>query len=68
MTLGNAAAAGVRLVVWCQACGRQTEPDRAETAERYGADTSVREWRALLVCSGCGSRQVDFVATSIEPR
>jgi hypothetical protein len=28
----------VRLIVWCKACGRQTEPDPAEQAARYGAD------------------------------
>jgi hypothetical protein len=36
MTLGNAAAAEVRLIVWCKGCGRQVEPDPAEMAERYG--------------------------------
>ena len=26
MRLGNAAAARVRLIMWCKACGRQVEP------------------------------------------
>jgi hypothetical protein len=30
MTLGNAAAARVRLVVWCKACGYRSEPDPTE--------------------------------------
>jgi hypothetical protein len=30
MTLGSAARAGLRLVVWCRACGHQAEPDPAE--------------------------------------
>jgi hypothetical protein len=30
MTLGNAAAARVRLIVWCWACRHQVEPDPAE--------------------------------------
>ena len=30
MTLGNAAAARVRLIVWCKACSHQVEPDPAE--------------------------------------
>ena len=30
MTLGNAAAARVRLIVWCKACGHQDEPDAAD--------------------------------------
>ena len=38
MTLGNAAAARVRLIVWCRHCGRQVEPDPAEMAGRYGAE------------------------------
>jgi hypothetical protein len=56
MTLGNAARAGVRLILWCRECGRQ--PDPAEMAERYGTDTAVPDWRDRLVCSGCGDRQV----------
>jgi hypothetical protein len=36
MTLGNAAAAQVRLIVWCLDCRHQAEPDPAEMAERYG--------------------------------
>jgi hypothetical protein len=30
MTLGNAAAACVRLIVWCLDCQHQVEPDPAE--------------------------------------
>jgi len=41
MTLGNAAAAQVRLIVWCKACGHQVEPDPAVMAILYGAETSV---------------------------
>jgi hypothetical protein len=41
MTLGNAAAARVRLVVWCKACQHQVEPDAAEQSERYGAEMPV---------------------------
>jgi hypothetical protein len=58
-----AAAAGVRLIVWCKACRHQVEPDPAEMAARYGAETSVLEWRDRLVCSRCGGREVDMVAT-----
>jgi hypothetical protein len=63
---GNAAEAGVRLIVWCRECGRQVEPDPAEMAERYGAETAVLDLRDRLVCSGCGSRQVEFVVTGTE--
>jgi hypothetical protein len=37
-------------------------------AERYGANTAVPEWRERLVCSECGSRDVDMVVTRIERR
>jgi hypothetical protein len=30
MTLGVAAAASVRLIVWCKECQHQVEPDPAE--------------------------------------
>ena len=43
MTLGSAAAAGVRPVVWCRDCGRQVEPDPTEHARRYGAGTTVHK-------------------------
>ena len=62
MTLGNAARAGVRLLVWCKQCQHQVEPDPVEQAQRYGAEMPVPEWRERLVCSACGSRDVDMVA------
>ena len=63
MTLGNAAAARVRLIVWCKECRHQVEPDPAEQAERYGAETTVPDWRDRLVCSACGGRDIDMVCT-----
>jgi hypothetical protein len=66
MTLGNAAAARVRLMVWCKACGHRAEPDPAEIAQRYGAETVVLDWRDRLVCSRCGGRNVDMVVTGTE--
>jgi hypothetical protein len=68
MTLGNAAAARVRLIVWCKACRHQVEPDAAEMARQYGAGTSVLDWRDRLVCSRCGSRAIDMVVTGTERR
>jgi hypothetical protein len=49
MTLGNAAAAHVRLIVWCKACGHQVEPDPTQMARQYGSGTSVLDWRDRLV-------------------
>jgi hypothetical protein len=51
MTLGNAAIARARLIVWCKACQHQVKPDPAEMAARCGADTPVLDWRERLVCS-----------------
>jgi Zn finger protein HypA/HybF involved in hydrogenase expression len=67
-TLGSSAAAGVRLIVWCRDCGHQVEPDPAEQAERYGAETTVIEWAERLSCSKCGSRQIDMVVSGTERR
>src|SRR5216684_4617490 len=58
MTLGSAAAAGVRLIVWCWDCRHQVEPDPAEHSIRYGPQTAVLDWKARLVCAGCCSRDV----------
>jgi hypothetical protein len=41
MTLGNAAAARVRLIVWCLDCRHQVETNPSAMAERYGAEMSV---------------------------
>jgi hypothetical protein len=68
MALGNAAAAKVRLIIWCKACQHQVEPDPAEMAARYGADTSVLDWRERLVCSRCGGRQADMVVSGTKRR
>jgi hypothetical protein len=88
MTLGNAAAARVRLIVWClpfgephgfagcRECRYQVEPaaaslraaeggtsaDPAEKAERYGPETLFPNGERL-VCSRCGSHDVDAVVT-----
>ena len=51
MTLGNAAAAHARLIVWCNECRHQIEPDPAEMPAQYGAGTPALDWRERLVCS-----------------
>jgi Zn finger protein HypA/HybF involved in hydrogenase expression len=66
MTLGNAAAARVRLIVWCKECGRRVEPDPAEQARRYGVEMAVPDWHKRLVCGECGSHNVDMVVTGTE--
>jgi hypothetical protein len=54
MTLGNAAAARVRLIVWCKACGHRVEPDPAEQARRHRQGAAIPGGRERLVCSACG--------------
>ena len=68
MTLGNAAAAHVRLIVWCLDCRHQAEPDPAEMAELHGGETTVPDWHKRLVCSRCGSRRVNMVVTGTGRR
>jgi hypothetical protein len=60
MTLGRAAAAGIRIIIWRKACQHQVEP---ALARRYGAEMPVLDWRERLVCSRCGSREIDMVLT-----
>jgi hypothetical protein len=55
MTLGNAVAAKVRLIVWFLDCRHQIEADPAKAAERYGAEMTVPDWQARLMCSKCRS-------------
>ena len=35
LTLGQATAAQVRLIVWCRACQHRFEPDNAELVEQH---------------------------------
>ena len=65
-TLGSTAKAHLRLIVWCKNCRHQVEPDPAEMAERYGAETTVPDWVKRLVCGQCGSRNVDFVVSGTK--
>jgi hypothetical protein len=63
LTLGQAIAARDRLIVWCTACQYRVEPDITELVARHGAETTVIDWNARLVCSQCGERRADFVVT-----
>jgi rubredoxin len=68
MTLGTAAAAAqVRLIVWCKAYQHQVEPDPAQMGAHM-ADTRFSIGRERMVCSECGSRKADFVVTRTERR
>jgi len=63
LVLRQAAAAQVRLIVWCKACNHQAEPDVPGQVARYGAALAVPEWAARLRCSACGGSEIDFVVS-----
>jgi hypothetical protein len=80
MTLGGAAAAGVRFIVWYLECRYQVKPataspraakggtsaDPSEMAERYGPETPVPYWRERLLCSRCGGHDTDMVVSGTK--
>lgn len=68
MTLGGAAAAQVRFIVWCKGCAHQVELDPAEMAARYGADTPVPDWAERLVWGKYGSRNVNMLVSGTKRR
>jgi hypothetical protein len=66
LTLGQALASHLRLIVWCKSCGHQVEPDVAEQVAHHGSTMAVVDWAVRLVCSRCGSRQADFVVSGAQ--
>ena len=68
-TLGRVARAEIiRITVRCKDCRHQVEPNPAEQMRRYGAETTIPERAARLVCSQCGSHNTDFVLTGALPK
>jgi hypothetical protein len=61
VTLGNVAKTSLQLIVWCKVCRHQNATDPADVADLYGPDTPLRAWRERLVCSRCGSRDVEML-------
>jgi hypothetical protein len=51
VTLGQAVAAKVRLIVWCKACLHRFEPETAELAEQHGDATTVPAWARRVRCT-----------------
>ena len=54
--------AGVRDAAGLPAIGRRVPPHHRRGRQRRSA-TTVLDWRKRLVCSNCGSRQIDMVVT-----
>jgi hypothetical protein len=63
MTLGNAAAAQVRLIVWCGDCGHQVELAPAELSQKLGVEFPVPEITRRLRCSQCNGHTVQMVVS-----
>jgi hypothetical protein len=63
LTLGQALAAHVRLIVWCKNCNHRAEPDVATQVAQHGAGMTVIDWARLLRCTECGEWDADFVVT-----
>jgi len=57
LTLGQALAAHVRLIVWCKSCSHRAEPDIATQVAQNGAGMTVIDWARLLRCTECGERE-----------
>jgi hypothetical protein len=68
MTLGNAAAARVRLIVWCNECGHRGEIDPADLAGRLGEAFPVPQIPSRLRCGACEGRRVSFVVSGTAGR
>jgi len=60
-TLGSTLTAGARIVVTCRRCGHEAEAHLKRHILRHGAELSLPEWGARLVCSQCDSRRIDFM-------
>src|SRR5205085_7920516 len=63
LTLGQALAAHVRLIVWCRRCNHRADPDIAVQVAQHGPLLPVLDWARLLRCMECGARDTDFVVT-----
>src|SRR5207237_7192746 len=67
LTLGQALAAHVRLIVWCKSCNHRANPDIAAQVAQHGSGLSVIDWARLLRCTECTARDADFVVAGGEP-
>ena len=63
MTLGVAAAAGVRLIVWCKDCQHQVEPGPRGDGPAIRQSDLGSQWRERLVCSRSRAGMCDKAAT-----
>jgi hypothetical protein len=55
LMLGYCPATRVWLIAWCKQCQHQVEPDPAEMAARYGAETPGLDWRKCWSVPGAAA-------------
>jgi hypothetical protein len=65
MTPGDAAAC-VRFIVWCRNAAIRSRPIPPRWRLDTGAETPILDWRDRLVCSKCGSREIDMLVTGAK--
>ena len=66
MTLAQALAAHVRLIVWCKSCNHRAEPDLATQVAQHGAGMPVPDWARLLRCTECKGAGCGFCRQRCE--
>lgn len=66
-TLGTSLKAQVAVIVTCKVCRHQVTVDLAQHVARHGAGLTLIEWATRLVCSDCGSHDVEFVVAGYRP-
>ena len=60
ITLGQAVAAHVRLIVWCKNCNHKADPDITAMVAHHGSGMTVIDWARLLRCTESGARDADL--------
>ena len=65
-TLASSLRAHVDLVCTGRDCLHQATPDLVEQVARHGTELTVIDWKKRLVCSRCGSCNVDSVVSCYQ--
>jgi hypothetical protein len=63
LTLGQALAAHVRLIVWCKSCNHRAEPDIGHQGRSARRRDDRHHCARLLRCTECAARNADFVVS-----
>jgi len=66
LTFGQALAAHVRIITWCERCQHSFEPNVADLVQRYGAATALIDWAKRLRCSKCGGGATIVISDALR--